>query len=169
MLSPTTICNRREIINESNSQSRQAALGSCNCGTTLAEARAMGCKYDSLAAAWLPAQCRDEQLTVEFENLGDGPHGSWRYWTDSNHTLEISPGEIGNHVDDYSFRFYSTAEWHIAHCFFYWRKQFRSQFNGVLVEPRYDSEKHINHCGSLFLARSSKGVMSGIRLESDYL
>lgn len=53
------------------SLSRSAARTlSCNCGETVAEARANGCVYDSLAAAWLPPHCRSEAITAEFEMAG---------------------------------------------------------------------------------------------------
>lgn len=48
----------------------------CYCGTSSTEAKSMGCKYDSLAAAWLPEHCRDDELTAEFDRSGDGPNGT---------------------------------------------------------------------------------------------
>ncbi|KAH6648218.1 hypothetical protein BKA67DRAFT_540026 [Truncatella angustata] len=48
---------------------------SCNYGNSVAEARSMGCVYDSLATAWLPQYCRDIELTAEFERSGHGPTG----------------------------------------------------------------------------------------------
>jgi len=50
---------------------------SCNCGETVSEAISRGCKYDSLAAAWLPDWCRDDELLAEFETLGPNADGSW--------------------------------------------------------------------------------------------
>jgi hypothetical protein len=52
---------------------------SCRCGESVAEALSLGCKYDSLAVAWLPPHCRDDELTAEFEAQGTGPNGSWTY------------------------------------------------------------------------------------------
>lgn len=28
-----------------------------------------------------------------------------------------------------------SVQWHPLHCILYWRKQFRTQFNGKVVEP----------------------------------
>ena len=50
---------------------------SCNCGESVKEAISHGCKYDSLAAAWLPDWCRDDELLAEFEKLGPNADGSW--------------------------------------------------------------------------------------------
>lgn len=127
----------------------------------------MGCKYDSLASAWLPTHCRDEQLTAEFERSGDGDNGQWRYFLDQNMTQEISLTELAERGDDRHFRFYSTYQWHVMHCFFYWRKQYRALESGVVVEHRYNTEDHISHCGSIFLDRVAKVVMAGVVLDSD--
>lgn len=51
----------------------------CSCGKSVAEAIANGCKYDLLASAWLPEQCRDDELTAEFNKAGPGPNGEWTY------------------------------------------------------------------------------------------
>ncbi|RGP79545.1 hypothetical protein FLONG3_2293 [Fusarium longipes] len=141
----------------------------CNCGSSVAEALSLGCKYDSLAAAWLPEPCRDDALTAEFERSGDAPNGQWSYWADLNHTQELSLEELGKKGDDPSFRFYTTAEWHRVHCAFFWRKMFRSHISGVIIEPRFDNEEHVIHCGSVLLhtAVDDKGARAGVSFRSD--
>lgn len=143
----------------------------CNCGSSVAEAISIGCKYDALASAWLPAHCRDEALTAEFERAGDGPAGEWTYWADSNHTIELTLDEIASHGGDANFRFQATADWHLHHCLFYWRKQFRARSTGVLVEARYNTERHIVHCIGVALGRRHgkppHNSESGVVLNSD--
>ncbi|TVY89304.1 hypothetical protein LAWI1_G005780, partial [Lachnellula willkommii] len=63
---------------------------SCACGSSTAEAIALGCVYDSLSPAWMQPYCQDAALTAEFETLGDGPNGTWKYYADRNHTQELS-------------------------------------------------------------------------------
>jgi hypothetical protein len=36
------------------------------CGNTTTEARALGCKFDPLTVAWIPAPCMNHQVTDEF-------------------------------------------------------------------------------------------------------
>ncbi|KAK2733562.1 hypothetical protein CKAH01_08357 [Colletotrichum kahawae] len=99
---------------------------SCNCGDTIEEARANGCVYDSLAAAWLPPHCRSAKLTAEFESLGpnepDTTGNTWGYWHDQNQTHPMTLEEVsqlpeaarrGQHA-----RFFTTHEWHLVHCVF---------------------------------------------------
>lgn len=140
---------------------------SCNCGASVAEAISRGCKYDSLAAGWLPEHCRDDELTAEFERAGDGPDGSWIYWVDRNHTQEIPLEELATKGDDPDFRFHMSIEWHKVHCIYYWRKEHRARFNGKKVERRSDSEPHINHCGMILSGMAGPGTVAGVELNMD--
>lgn len=139
---------------------------SCDCGKSSAEALTLGCKYDSLAAAWLPAHCRDDELTAEFERSGPGVNGSWTYWTDGNHTKEITVEEIAKAGDDPEFRFHMTGHWHIIHCIFYWRKEHRVPLQGKVVEGRSYSEAHSKHCGKIFL-NSGQDTIAGVAFNTD--
>jgi len=157
----------------------------CDCGSSTAEALRLGCKYDSLAAAWLPEHCRDDELTAEFERSGDGPNGTvwnalyslfatwnwlsfsqWIYYADTRHTIQLSLEEIALMADDPEARFHMSAHWHKIHCIFYWRKEHRFRFNEKMVEPRSDSEEHIHHCGEIFLGKGY-GTISGVVLNTD--
>jgi hypothetical protein len=141
-------------------------IAPCDCGNSTAEAVALGCKYDSLAAAWLPEHCRDDELTAEFERSGPGVDGKWTYWTDSSHTKEISIEDIAKMGGSQEFRFHMSGHWHVIHCIFYWRKEHRAHFNGKMVEPWSDSEKHIKHYGNIFLDPGHDTV-AGVALNTD--
>ncbi|KAF5024432.1 hypothetical protein F66182_3518 [Fusarium sp. NRRL 66182] len=174
LVSPSVACpGVQEAMTPAENQVivHTAPLGHCNCGSSVTEAVQMGCKYDALAAAWLPDHCRDDALTAEFERMGHGQDGKWPYYSDLNFTKEIAAEDLGSKADEPGFLFYSTGEWHMAHCLFYWRKQYRSRFNNVTVEPRYDSDNHIQHCITVLLQPGAlKGkVMAGVELDSDNL
>jgi hypothetical protein len=143
-----------------------STITSCDCGNSTAEAVVLGCKYDSLAAAWLPEHCRDDELTAEFERSGPGADGKWTYWADSAHTKEISVDEIAKMAGNQEFRFHMSGHWHVLHCIFYWRKEYRARFNGKVVEPRSDNENHIKHCGKMFLDPGNDTV-AGVALNTD--
>jgi hypothetical protein len=139
---------------------------SCACGSSVAEAKTMGCEYDSIAAAWLPPHCMDKELLAEFDKSGDGPGGRWYYWVDENHTQEYSIEEVGLLADKPGTFFYTTPGWHFGHCKFYWRKQQRAKFTGVTIERRYDNERHVKHCGEMF-KNSGMTAYSYVELDSD--
>jgi hypothetical protein len=50
-------------------------LNHCDCGLDLGTAEAHGYIYDHLATAWLPAHCRDDELTANFDCAGPGVMG----------------------------------------------------------------------------------------------
>jgi hypothetical protein len=110
----------------------------------------MGCLYDHLAVDWLPVHCIDAELTAEFDRSGPGPNGSWLYFNDRKGSDIISDREIDNYAVA-ATSYYTTREWHIAHCIFTWRKEFRSRSTGKILEPWNESEEHIMHCGMYFL------------------
>ncbi|KAI1336265.1 hypothetical protein F5Y15DRAFT_209274 [Xylariaceae sp. FL0016] len=139
---------------------------SCYCGETTTEARQRGCKYDSLAAAWLPDHCRDDELTAEFEQSGDGPDGRWLYWADKQHTKPLTLEQIAEMGNDANATFHMSGQWHVVHCFFFWRKEHRSRFNGKFVEGRFDGEEHILHCQRMVLAPPMY-TKSGVTLDAD--
>lgn len=172
LIKPSIACRYQPSHNHEAAEmakSTTTPLGTCNCGNSVAEARSLGCQFDILASAWLPEHCRDDELTTEFQHSGDGPDGTWLYWLDSNHTQQISVDELGDRADQSEFRFYSTTEWHVVHCLFYWRKQQRARTNGISVEPRFDTEQHINHCAGFIREGKDGGVQAGVVLASDYL
>ncbi|KAH8803617.1 hypothetical protein F5884DRAFT_683144, partial [Xylogone sp. PMI_703] len=122
----------------------------CWCGSSDEEAIAMGCRYDHIAVDWLPNDCIDDELTAEFDRAGPGLNGSWNYYTKLHGGHLINNSEI----DDYAITatdYFATREWHIAHCIFTWRKQFRSRSTGKIIEPWNEKEEHIKHCGSYIM------------------
>jgi hypothetical protein len=141
----------------------------CLCGSSTSEAQAMGCKYDSLSASWLPAHCRDDELTAEFEHASGRPNGEWPYWADRNGTQPLDLEQVGllANLPKAQAVFYSTFGWHVAHCAFYWRKEFRMRAKGLMLENRYDRENHVEHCYPIFMASiplDSIGAAFGVKI-----
>ncbi|KAM3077217.1 hypothetical protein ACMFMG_003318 [Clarireedia jacksonii] len=124
----------------------------CHCGSSVSEALSLNCAYDSLAASWLPAECRDDELTAQFEQSGDGPNGEWLYWADKNHTKLLTKEEMAMNAFDRSKQPHVSWQWHKMHCFFYWRKEWRTRDGGKRrVEEQSSSEAHVLNCGKMFL------------------
>lgn len=133
----------------------------CSCvgANTTQQAIEMGCSFDILASAWLQPYCIDQMLTREFERSGPGPHGAWTHHVDGDIEKTLSLKEVSELLDT-DGHYYSSFEWHINHCVFYWRKQWRASRLGHQVEPLYNTEEHIVHCGNLFLRRNPLDTLS---------
>lgn len=124
-------------------------LNACLCGNTAEEALSLGCIYDSLATTWLPKECRDDELTDRFDRAGPGGH--WDYYLDENGTIPIaSKSEIAA-LGPKGGSFWASRDWHIAHCAYYWQKYKRMGQTGTIMEERFDSLHHVEHCGTLIL------------------
>ena len=140
---------------------RQRLFGDCDCGSSIAEAKSRGCVWDALAGAWLPARCRDEELTSQFEMRGANG-GGWTYYADESRTTQLSPTEVSLLVDGPNTTYWVTADWHVEHCLFYWKKKYRRGRTKKLLEARFDNLNHVEHCEELILRwgdSSNRAVM----------
>ncbi|POR36616.1 Uncharacterized protein TPAR_03196 [Tolypocladium paradoxum] len=115
----------------------EPGLNTCDCGRTIKEALMRSCVYDTLATAWLPPYCRDDELTAEFDRSGPGRNGEWHYFADEGATIRLNKAEIGM-LGETSGKFWASRDWHIAHCLFYWQKYTRMRYTGVIMEERKD-------------------------------
>ncbi|KOS22042.1 hypothetical protein ESCO_001440 [Escovopsis weberi] len=127
---------------------RSASIKPCHCGNSVAEAVALGCKYDSLATSWLPDHCRDDEMTRLFEQSGPGPNGEWDYYGSiTNRSQTYTLPEVQQLADQsHEYRtVYATTAWHDKHCFFTLLKQVRGkaklQYTGFV-----DGVHHAEHC-----------------------
>ena len=128
---------------------------SCACGSTLEESKSLGCIYDGLALAWLPPHCHDKELVLEFGKAGPNPGGAWKYWANKNRTSEYTVEELAELPATNHNCFYLEPVWHWTHCFYYWKKQYRSRTTGLTVEPLSDSPEHLVHCEDLLLKQDT--------------
>ena len=135
----------------------------CWCGDTNEEAIRMGCVYDHLAVDWLQPRCVDAALTREFDAAGPGPNGTWSYYV-RNNIPPFSPAFVAvaaSQVDELARQgrsYYATTEWHVEHCLFTWRKQFRAIRGKVELEPWNDHEEHVEHCRRKIMDILRRGI-----------
>ena len=116
-----------------------------SCGNSTAEAQALGCSFDLLAAAWLPEECQDRDLTEEFR-----AQGPWQYFEDSDGQVELREGDLWKRSGP-SESYWATRRWHTVHCSFEWRKMHRAIERGARMEDALRDYRHTIHCGKMFL------------------
>ena len=95
-----------------------------------------------------------------------GPNGTWIYFANTEHTVELDVKEVSAFGDDPSKRAHMDKDWHQTHCFYYWLKLHRTRANGKIIEPRSDTEAHIRHCGMVF-REPGYGTISGVALNTN--
>jgi hypothetical protein len=120
----------------------------CSCGTSIAEALTKNCRWDSISTAWYPPACRDDSLIDEFNWAGPGINGSWAYYREKDDTIlsveqvSLLAGKAGDEV-----LFWTTHEWHIAQCLFFWKKEAKAWGLGLgLSRDGGNGESRFAHC-----------------------
>jgi hypothetical protein len=78
------------------------------CGSSAAEAKALGCTFDPLSFCWLPDECLNPKLTEKFRAAGP-----WVYYTDQKKTETITE-EFGQAEE----QVWLTNRLHKNHCAF---------------------------------------------------
>lgn len=74
-------------------------------------------------------------------------------YADEEGMIIINETDIGEMADRPGYLYWTTNEWHVVHCYFYWIKAFRVRDTGLTIEKRFDTEHHIRHCAKEFLRR----------------
>jgi hypothetical protein len=134
------------------------------CGDTPEEAIARGSKYDILLSTWNPTFCMDEELLTEFER--EGPNGTWTYWVDPAGTKEIARSELPML---YGVDAWTTFDWHITHCIYTWRKEWRASTMKKFTLDGNSGEKHIKHCGRMIRGGLKHPTAITTHLDSKFL
>ena len=118
------------------------------CGTSIQEAKALGCEYDILANHWLPRPCFDQEAVTEYQ--GDE---SWYAFAQANRTEPIGLEAMGERL-----QYYTSERDHIVHCAMLWRKQFRMFAEGrKIVDSITADYEHVSHCSKYLIDMTDRG------------
>lgn len=120
-----------------------------------------------MASGWLPPQCRDEALSAKYAKLGNRPDGTWNYWADYNRTTALTVEEVSQLAGTRQL-YYMDWEWHAAHCIYYWEKQTRLPISNAAMEPRYESEHHLDHCRQVIFSNRALTSNAGVALHGTW-
>ena len=109
-----------------------------HCGSSPAEARALGCKLQTWSYGWVPEPCFDPELNEEFIELHK--KDNLPYYLDSNGTQMVDFDTVYDGGIEVLYTVWGSHYWH---CAFMMRKFFRRQ--AALTTGGWDYE-HITHC-----------------------
>lgn len=122
-----------------------------SCGSTPSEARAAGCIFDMLTAAWTPSECVDLEVTKEFLELED-----WKYYKDKEGMEEVSPAELT--TGDWDGYLWTTTRYHQIHCMYVWTRIHYATMGGPPVDTVIGSEIHTKHCQQMIMKNDSARI-----------
>lgn len=112
------------------------------CGNSAAEARSLGCKYDTLLNHWVPAPCYDEEWIAEYQD-----DGSWGAYANEDLTGRLTRQDM-----EESDFYYTSLRDHVNHCAAMWNKQFwalyeeRRALDTIIASPG-----HTEHCAQFLM------------------
>jgi hypothetical protein len=147
----TTVSNTEEPHNVTSN------AWALDCGDSVEEAKALGCKYDVLLNHWVPAPCVDDEFVKEYQD-----DESWAAYFDEDMTRQIMTIDEMSEQDIY----YTSVRDHVNHCAMVWKKQFwilfeeRPAFDSVIVTPY-----HTDHCAQYLSDASARDWNSSTRVE----
>lgn len=143
--SSTTSSNAEEHATSSRPTGRYNITTNAHrlsCGNSVAEAKALNCKYDLLLNNWVPEPCFDKEWLDEYKE-----DDSWGGYADEEMTRRMSVEEMSE-ADHY----WTSLRDHVNHCAMMWRKQFwalyeeRKAFDTVIASPG-----HTDHCSQFLI------------------
>jgi hypothetical protein len=134
------------------------AIQDMHCGSTPAEARALGCIFDVMSFAWTPPACYDHAFSQEFL----ARNGPWIFYLDHNATMPL-PFDT---LSDYEI-VWTEHSYHVVHCLYAWERIHQAYLGPTATEdmgkrkllPReMGSINHTEHCIGLVEDVAQKGV-----------
>lgn len=124
-----------------------------SCGSSISEAKAMGCKFHPLAMTWLPEECQDWELANAFIQAGD--NGQWRYFADEKGVEEVTIDDLAESAMT-GKEYILSKNWHLMHCAYDWQKLHRAMINGWKLESVLRNINHSTHCTQVIAHRSPR-------------
>lgn len=109
-----------------------------DCGRTVEEAIATGCKFDPMSFSWLPPACFDGDLIEHFLSVKD-----WRWYSEASNSSSVGFDIVqrGEHP-----WLWVTREFHLYHCTYQWRKMHRAILQGRPMDAYIGNYTHTGHC-----------------------
>lgn len=124
------------------------------CGTTSAEARALGCKFHQLTWSWLPPDC-PTYANEEFMAAAERP---WVFYQDLG-ASKVADGDAWEEVLNGERRVFGERREHVTHCIFMFLSLAKIIRDGTPYHESLGEYKHFKHCTNMLLdiARNSSG------------
>ena len=127
-------------------QSQPEDIPSETCGNSSSQALSLGCRFDVISFAWLPARCFDPDLVDDFLALKD-----WQWYLDAGARRTADPASVAAGAYE---ELYVTQEYHVYHCTYMWRKMHRAILAGQVLDGYIGDMHHTAHCEMQILDRS---------------
>jgi hypothetical protein len=125
-----------------NHGSAHSNTGIVACGSSPAEAKAMGCVFDVMSFAWTPPQCYDHATSQQYLDR----NGPWIFYLDHNATQPLEFEDLSDHEI-----VWTEHSYHIVHCLYAWERghMAMNMGKGTMIPGEMGSINHTRHCVDL--------------------
>ncbi|KAK6833378.1 hypothetical protein PG987_008072 [Apiospora arundinis] len=124
-----------------------------HCGNSTAEARALGCSYDTLEQSWVPPDCADLETLEEYQRWN-----TWPGFNDENGQQPLDAEAMSERT--HASRYWIQPLDHGMHCVYTLKRHIKlggrgkemfstDSSDGELPDLQASMEHHIHHCLSL--------------------
>lgn len=148
---------RKKLQDSAKLDGHGKPLDSCYCGRSVSEAKSLGCIFDPISPSWMPPHCHNSELDAKFRAEAAHYHadGEWHFYRDENRTEEMSSEEVESLANYWEHETgvaggYASWEWHMLHCLYLYQKAMLAQQGKVVLEARYQTLGHAQHCTMMF-------------------
>ncbi|PVH75670.1 hypothetical protein DL98DRAFT_427007 [Cadophora sp. DSE1049] len=115
-----------------------------NCGTTAAEARALGCSYEPMQRSWIPADCYFPEPSDEYHPFDDR-----EWYSDEERTQLVNSHQMNMLRNGDDFVAY-TRYFHHEHCLYAWRKMaIAVEYQRPMIDTKSADLHHTTHCAKI--------------------
>ncbi|KAH8807289.1 hypothetical protein F5884DRAFT_730946 [Xylogone sp. PMI_703] len=122
-----------------------------HCGTSTAEARALGCQFDALSFLWIPGECIDAETNNQYKQAV-----FWQGYADKAGTELLNETQMSEMI--YPQRYWGSMREHIVHCAYSWRRQHKGYLAGGLgMDKNARDYEHTLHCTQILMEYAGIG------------
>jgi hypothetical protein len=123
-----------------------------HCGSTIEEAKQLGCHFDMYSFAYYPPACYNKAHHDDFLSI----HRHDINWTLTDHT-PIATSEVlaGIHMN----LFTTTWNFHDLHCTYEWQRLIRALAEKRPLDKKLSQNTHSYHCSEKLLERDKTARM----------
>jgi hypothetical protein len=115
------------------------------CGSSIAEAKALGCSFDILSKAWLPNDCTRLGAEEYLKDSRSWNHTGWGIYADRAQTRELTLEQLQEYADS-GLKWYGTEREHLVHCAWGLKRVLDAYAKGKRMDVVIQRLGHTYHC-----------------------
>lgn len=142
-----------------------------SCGTTQAEAREKGCRFDPMSFVWLCPKCYNQTLVDDWISSRPLLLPGQTHWVKSRNETKVQDPEwiSEQEIRDGSYdQGWVTWEYHVTHCAWTWEKLVNEVARGGAIDGYVTGLGHTRHCAKMMMKKGINGSDWNSRFDVEF-